>query len=253
MARHAAKRAELYRMVTAEHTCPYGLKALDLLKREGYDVDDQKLTTREETDAFKSRHNVTTTPQAFIDGRRVGGYDDLVQFFGGKPADKDAVTYKPVIALFAMSALMAMAASWAAFETVATIQAAEWFIAIAMCLLALQKLKDVEGFATMFLNYDLLAQRWVPYAYVYPFAEALAGVLMVAGALMWISIPVALFIGGIGAVSVFKAVYIDKRELKCACVGGDSKVPLGFVSLTENLMMVAMAVWMIFKPMNLAH
>ena len=53
---------------------------------------------------------------------------------------------------------------------------------------------------------------------------------MIAGALNWISIPVALFIGGIGAVSVFKAVYIDRRELKCACVGGDSNVPLGFVS-----------------------
>jgi hypothetical protein len=69
-------------------------------------------------------------------------------------------------------------------------------------------------------------------------------VLMVAGALTWLSVPIALFIGTIGAVSVFKAVYIDKRELKCACVGGSSNVPLGFVSLTENLMMIAMAVWM---------
>jgi hypothetical protein len=43
---------------------------------------------------------------------------------------------------------------------------------------------------------------------------------------------------------VFKAVYIDKRELKCACVGGSSNVPLGFVSLTENLAMIAMALWM---------
>jgi len=75
--------------------------------------------------------------------------------------------------------------------------------------------------------------------------QTLAGVLMIAGALKWIAIPVALFIGTIGAVSVFKAVYIDKRELKCACVGGDSNVPLGFVSLTENLMMVAMALWML--------
>jgi hypothetical protein len=50
---------------------------------------------------------------------------------------------------------------------------------------------------------------------------------------------------GIGAVSVCKAVYIDKRELKCACVGGDSKVPLGFISLTENLMMIGMGVWML--------
>jgi hypothetical protein len=67
---------------------------------------------------------------------------------------------------------------------------------------------------------------------------------MVAGALTWLSAPVALFIGTVGAVSVFKAVYIDKRELKCACVGGDSKVPLGFVSLTENLMMMVMGIWM---------
>lgn len=68
---------------------------------------------------------------------------------------------------------------------------------------------------------------------------------MLAGALTWLAAPVALFIGGVGAVSVFKAVWIDKRELKCACVGGSSNVPLGFVSLTENLMMVGMAAWML--------
>ena len=84
----------------------------------------------------------------------------------------------------------------------------------------------------------------MPYSYLYPFAEGLAGVLMIAGALTWLSVPVALFIGTVGAVSVFKAVYVDRRELKCACVGGSSNVPLGFVSLTENLMMIAMAIWM---------
>ena len=150
-----------------------------------------------------------------------------------------------------MAAAMALAVSWAAYGSLMTIAAAEWFIAISMCLLALQKLKDIESFSTMFLNYDLLAQRWVRYGYIYPFGEGLAGILMVAGALMWVSIPVALFIGTVGAVSVFKAVYIDKRALKCACVGGDSKVPLGFVSLTENLMMIGMALWMLFKPMGI--
>jgi len=106
-----------------------------------------------------------------------------------------------------------------------------------MVLLGLQKLQDVERFATMFLNYDLLAQRWVRYGYVYPFVETGSGLLMMAGA--------AFLVAGIGAVSVFKAVYLDKRELKCACVGGDSKVPLGFISLTENLMMIGMGVWML--------
>ncbi|WP_446718652.1 MULTISPECIES: hypothetical protein [unclassified Halomonas] len=66
---------------------------------------------------------------------------------------------------------------------------------------------------------------------------------MLAGALTWFAAPLALFVGTVGAVSVFKAVYIDKRELKCACVGGNSNVPLGFVSLTENLVMIAMGLW----------
>jgi glutaredoxin len=238
-------------MVTDEHTCPWGLKTLDLLRREGYEVEDHPLRSRAETDAFKAEHGVETTPQVFIGGRRIGGYDDTLRFLGKAPRDKDAVTYTPVIALFGMAAAIAAAVSWATHGTIATVAAVEWFIAISMCLLALQKLKDVDAFATMFLNYDLLAQRWVRYAYLYPFGEGLAGVLMVAGALMWVSVPVALFIGTVGAVSVFKAVYIDRRELKCACVGGDSKVPLGFVSLTENLMMIGMAVWMILKPMGI--
>ena len=242
-----AKTATLHRMVMPDHTCPYGLKAKYLLRRKGYAVDDVHLTTREATDAFKAEYGVATTPQTFIDGKRIGGYDDLRRFFSLKVADPKATTYQPVVVLFAMTALMALAASYAAFGSLFTVRAAEWFIAFSMCILAMLKLQNVDKFATMFLNYDLLAKRWVPYATIYPFAEGLAGVLMVAGALHWISIPVALFIGTIGAVSVFKAVYLDKRELKCACVGGDSNVPLGFVSLTENLMMVAMAVWMLLQ------
>ena len=146
-----------------------------------------------------------------------------------------------------MTALMALAASLAAYGTPFTVRGGEWFVAFSMCVLAILKLQDVERFSTMFLNYDLLARRWVPYGRIYPIAEALAGVLMAAGVLRWISVPVALFIGGIGAASVFKAVYVDKRELKCACVGGSSNVPLGFVSLTENVMMVAMGLWMLFR------
>ena len=244
MATASTKLATIYRMVMPDHTCPYGLKAKDLLRREGYAVDDHWLRTREEIDAFKVKHGVKTTPQTFIADDRLGGYDDLRRFFGKGVRDPKAVTYRPVIAVFSMTAMMALAASYAVLGTPFTVRAGEWFIAFSMCVLALLKLQNVEGFSSMFLNYDLLAKRWVPYSYIYPFAEGLAGVLMISGMLSWLSVPVALFIGTIGAVSVFKAVYLDKRELKCACVGGDSNVPLGFISLTENLMMVAMALWM---------
>jgi glutaredoxin len=225
------------------HVCPYGLKAKDLLRRRGYAVDDRWLRTRAEVDAFKAEHGVATTPQTFIDEARIGGYDDLRRHFGMRVADPKATTYRPVAALFAMTALMALAASHAVHGAMFTPRAGEWFVAFSMAVLAMLKLQNIESFATMFLNYDLLARRWVPYSYLYPYAEALAGVLMIAGVATWLSVPVALFIGSIGAASVVKAVYIDRRELKCACVGGASNVPLGFLSLTENVMMIAMAVW----------
>ncbi|WP_176591228.1 MauE/DoxX family redox-associated membrane protein [Sphingobium sp. EM0848] len=240
----AGKSATLYRMVMPGHVCPYGLKARWLLKHKGYEVEDRWLTSRAETDSFKAAYDVRTTPQIFIDGQRIGGHDDLRRFLGLKIADPGATSYTPVLAVFAVGALLALATSWLTAMPLIGIGTVERFIAITMMLLAMLKLQDVERFATMFLNYDLLARRYVPYGRVYPFLELGAGLLMLTGALNWLSIPVALFIGGIGAVSVFKAVYIEKRELKCACVGGGSNVPLGFVSLTENVMMVAMALWM---------
>ncbi|MCR9165898.1 MAG: MauE/DoxX family redox-associated membrane protein [Nannocystaceae bacterium] len=242
-----SQTATLYRMETADHTCPYGLKSKWLLERKGFDVDDRLLETREQTDAFKEEHDVETTPQTFLGGQRIGGYDDLRAYFDLAQPDSDGKSYQPVLALFAVAALASLAISWATINALAWAQIVPNFVALAMAMLAMLKLQDVRSFSTMFLNYDLLAQRWVPYAFIYPFAEAAAALLMLAGVLPFISAPLALLIGGIGAVSVIKAVWIDGRELECACVGGGSSVPLGFVSLTENLAMVGMAVWVVVK------
>ena len=243
----AGNFATLYRMVMTDHMCPHGLKSKSLLERQGFHVEDRHLTSRDEVNAFKTKYDVKTTPQTFIDEERIGGFDDLSAHLGKATTSKDSTTYKPVIALFSVAFLMAIAITWVALGTTFTGRTVEWFISISMVLLGLQKLQDVERFATMFLNYDLLAQRWVRYGYVYPFVETGAGLLMMAGVLTQLSAPAALFVASIGAISVFKAVYVDKRELTCACVGGDSKVPLGFVSLTENLMMIGMAIWMLSK------
>ena len=102
MAHHPSttKKALIYRMVMPDHTCPWGLKAVDLLKRSGFEVEDHHLKTRAETDAFRAEHSVTTTPQVFIGGTRVGGYDDLRRFLGKKVTDPAATSYRPVVALF---------------------------------------------------------------------------------------------------------------------------------------------------------
>lgn len=241
------KKAILYRMMSKDHICPYGIKSKYLLERQGFDVEDHPLTSRHEVDAFKEKHQVKTTPQAFVDGERLGGYDDLVKHFNVHTLKQKGTTYQPIIAIFSTTFLMAIAVAYALSQSFPLIRIVELFIAISMCVLGIMKLRDLYSFTNQFLGYDLLAMKWVPYAYIYPFAETLAGILMIAGAFIWLAAPAAFFIGTVGCISVFKAVYIDKRELKCACVGGDSSVPLGLISLTENIMMVAMAIWMVFK------
>jgi hypothetical protein len=135
-------------------------------------------------------------------------------------------------------------------ESLLTVPVIEVFVALSMSILAIQKLRDLYGFTNSFITYDLLAMRSVRYGYVYPFAEAFAGIGMLAGLSGYVVGPVSLFIGTIGAVSVFKAVYVDERELTCACVGGDSNVPLGFVSLTENLFMIGAGIWMLYQAIG---
>lgn len=244
-----AKTAQLHRMVMDKHICPYGIKAKWLLESRGWQVEDHHLTTRAQTDQFKSDHAVATTPQIFIDGTRIGGYTELRKYLGKPLRDPDTASYTPVLAVFAAAGALALAISQFVFGTPFTIRAAEWSVAVAMVLLAMLKLQDLEQFSSMFVGYDLLARRWVPYAYAYPFLEFGAGVLMAAHVFDWLSIPVALTIGSIGAFSVIHAVYIQKREIKCACVGGSGNVPLGFVSLSENLAMIGMALWMLGKQL----
>ena len=242
------KTAKLYRMVMDKHVCPYGIKSKALLESNGYTVEDHHLTTREETDAFKAEHDVKTTPQTFINGERIGGHDDLRKFFDKPVKDPDETSYRPVLAVFAVAAALAVTLSLGLLDGF-SVRTIEWFVAFSMAMLAMLKLQDVEQFSTMFVGYDLLGRRWVPYAYAYPYLEALAAVLMAGHLLPWLSIPVALFIGTVGAVSVFYAVYVQKRAIKCACVGGGSNVPLGFVSLTENLAMIAMGIWMLLRAL----
>lgn len=240
-----SKQATLYRMETADHLCPFGLKSRDLLRRQGYDLNDRVLGSREEADAFKREHGVETTPQVFIAGERIGGYEALRAHLGLEQEGDAGTTYKPVIAIFGACALAALALVWGRSGALDWSALLATFIGLSMVVLAIQKLQDLTAFSNQFVTYDLLSMRYVPYAYVYPFAEAYAGFGMLAGVLPWAFAPVSLFIGTVGAVSVFKAVYIEKRELKCACVGGDSQVPLGFVSLTENVFMIFAGVWML--------
>jgi glutaredoxin 3 len=74
------REATLYRMVLPEHTCPFGVRAKQMLDDAGYTVEEHILGTREEVEAFKADKGVETTPQCFIGGERIGGSTDLERY-----------------------------------------------------------------------------------------------------------------------------------------------------------------------------
>ena len=83
----SSRAATLHRMVLPEHTCPFGVRAKQMLEQAGYEVDDQQLTTREDVEAFKEQEGVSTTPVTFIDGERYATSEALEEFLANAPVD----------------------------------------------------------------------------------------------------------------------------------------------------------------------
>tara|TARA_B100000073_G_scaffold52186_1_gene38445 strand:+ start:370 stop:822 length:453 start_codon:yes stop_codon:yes gene_type:complete len=115
------------------------------------------------------------------------------------------------------------------------------FMGISICLLAMLKIMDIEAFGISFKKYDLISYRFKKWIYIYPFCELLIGISFLLTAPPSSVVLIAFILGIIGMASVFKAVYLDKLKLNCACVGGYAKTPLGIISFIENLLMAIMS------------
>ena len=238
MANAILRDVRLYRMDLPDHPCPWGLRALKLLQEQRIAFEDHRLTSREEVEAFKAAHGVATTPQIFSGTERIGGTSELAARLGVRPESAE-ISYTPVVAVFGTAALMALVLS----------AGVSGFMGLAICLLAMLKLMDVRAFSASFRNYDLLTMRWRPWGQLYPGIELLVGLGMLLppqpANLAPLVGTVALWLGAMGMIWVGKAVCLDHLALNCACVGGNSRTPLGMVSFAENLIMAAMGAAML--------
>jgi glutaredoxin len=230
---------KLYRMSTPEHDCPWGRRAVDLLTEREIPFEDIKLRSPAEIATFKAKYGVATTPQIFFGAERIGGYTDLAERFEVK-AQTAEYSYTPVIALFSTAGLM----------TLATSLGMPGFMGISLSMLASLKFMDLKSFTESFEKYDAIAKRYKLYGKAYPFAELAIALGFLSGIAPLATGVGAVVVGVSGAVSVFKAVYIDKMALNCACLGGNSKAPLGVVSFAENAIMAGMGAILTFSSLT---
>ena len=110
--------------------------------------------------------------------------------------------------------------------------------------LAMLKLFDIRGFATAFARYDIVTQAWRPYGWIYPFLELGLAMAFIGGFWPTATYATTLIIMGVGAIGILR-VLARGEKLQCACVGTRISVPLGGVSIAENVGMAAMSAIML--------
>ena len=108
----------------------------------------------------------------------------------------------------------------------------------------LLKASKLSDFAMAYQKYDLIAKRSTTYALLYPFIEIGLGLLFFSWIASTLTLLLTIVLMLVSAVGVYKKLQ-QKEEIMCACLGTVFKVPMTWVTLAENLLMVGMATIML--------
>lgn len=119
-----------------------------------------------------------------------------------------------------------------------------FFMGIFLCQFAMLKLFHPSGFVEGFQKYDLLAKRSRAYAYAYPVIELVLGLCYLSFFSPFLTYLVTIVLFSIGAIGVIKALR-EGLDVRCACMGTILDVPLSTVTLTEDLGMLLMALFLL--------
>ncbi len=113
------------------------------------------------------------------------------------------------------------------------------------------KLLDLRAFATAYSTYDVIARRWPRYGYAYPFIELALGVAYLVGFRPVLTNVVTLVVMAVSSIGVVRSL-VQRKQIKCACLGTVFNLPMTYVTVVEDLLMVAMAAAMLLAAIPMA-
>ena len=119
------------------------------------------------------------------------------------------------------------------------------FMGLFYIVFAFFKMLDLKGFPESFKMYDPLAKRLPIYGWMYPFIETALGLMFLMRFKVDIALIMTLVVLGITTIGVTKTL-MDKKSIRCACLGTALKLPMTEATLIENSIMIAMAALMLF-------
>jgi copper chaperone CopZ len=153
-------------------------------------------------------------------------------------------TYKPLILVFAYILLVTLAVEALHGEFVLH-RFMPHFMAGFFLVFSFFKMLDLSGFASSYAMYDVLAKKLPAYAYIYPFIELGLGSAYLLGYKPMLINSITLIVMGFSSIGVILAVS-NKQKIRCACLGTGFNLPMTTVTIIEDLLMAAMAAWMLF-------
>ncbi len=106
------------------------------------------------------------------------------------------------------------------------------------------KLLNLEGFASSYSMYDIVAARWYGWGYIYPFVELGLGILYLTNVAPYLTNILTIIVLGISSIGVIQS-NLQKRKIKCACLGDVFNLPMSTVTIVEDVSMILMAATML--------
>lgn len=158
------------------------------------------------------------------------------------PAKSWLQTYKPLLLIAVFITGVSLLTSWNGTE-ISWMKWMNTFMAGFFIVFSFFKFLDLRGFADSYAMYDLLAKRVKGYGYVYPFLELALGVMYLVGFNPAFTAIATIVVMGFSSIGVIKSV-VDKKQIRCACLGAVFNLPMSTVTIIEDLLMVGMALFM---------
>jgi len=120
------------------------------------------------------------------------------------------------------------------------------FMGLFYIIFSFFKILDIKGFSMSFSMYDPLAKKAPIYGYIYPFIEVLLGMMFLIRFEVNIALILTVIVLGITTIGVTQTL-INKRSIKCACLGTTLNLPMTEATFIENALMIIMAFSLIFS------
>lgn len=157
-------------------------------------------------------------------------------------------TYKPVLLIF-LYIFSATALIELTSENFDVMRWMRHFMAGFFLTFSFFKLLNLKGFKESYLMYDIVARKIPAWGYVYAFTELALGVAYLINFNPIITNSVTFVVMTVSIIGVLKTV-LDKKTIKCACLGSVFNLPMSTVTIIEDGLMILMSLGMLIMTLN---